>query len=215
MSFGTTVRWRWLHLEAKKLDPSRSHDFPHQWFAIDSLNHRRSNIILFGKTTELIALQNSLSRVSIYYSVRTQTSDQRAREKKCNISCSEQTRPKYLENYNNIVAFRQDLVQGSICFRFYVLTNDVEPESLEIFAGTHDKVNCHRTISNQNASLSVAIRCRLECFCSGTDWAVRLLTKSIYPRQAGPLGLASKLEWKANRLARKNMAKTSSDRYPA
>ena len=27
-SFGTSVRW--LHLEAKKLDPSRSHDFPHQ-----------------------------------------------------------------------------------------------------------------------------------------------------------------------------------------
>ena len=26
--FETTVRW--LHLEAKKLDPSRSHDFPHQ-----------------------------------------------------------------------------------------------------------------------------------------------------------------------------------------
>ena len=82
--FETTVRW--LHLEAKKLDPSRSHDFPHQWFAIDSLNHRRSNIILFGKTTELIALQNSLSRVSIYYhSVRTQTSDQRAKGKKCNV----------------------------------------------------------------------------------------------------------------------------------
>ena len=179
------MRRQWLHLEAKKLDPSRSHDFPHQWFAIDSLNHRRSNIILFGKTTELIALQNSLSRVSIYYSVRTQTSDQRAREKNVAFSCSEQTRPKYLENYNIIVAVCQDLVQGSIFFRFYVLTHDVELESLEIFARTHDKLNCYRTISNQNAPLSVAIRCRLECFCSGTDWAGRLLTKSIYPRQAG------------------------------
>ena len=115
--FETTVRW--LHLEAKKLDPSRSHDFPHQWFAIDSLNHRRSNIILFGKTTELIALQNSLSRVSIYYSVRIQTSDQRAKGKNVTFSCSEQTRPKYLENYNIIVAFCQDLVQGLICFLFY------------------------------------------------------------------------------------------------
>ena len=174
--------WRqWLHLEAKKLDPSRSHDFPHQWFAIDSLNHRRSNIILFGKTTELIALQNSLSRVSIYYSVRTQTSDQRAREKNVTFSCSEQTRPKYLENYNIIVAFCQDLVQGSICFRFWCLNKQCWTRNS--FATT--LLSCHRTIFNQNASLSVAIRCRLECFCSGTDWAGRLLTKSIYPRQAG------------------------------
>lgn len=53
-----------------------SHDFPHQWFAIDSLNHRRSNIILFGKM-KLIALQNSILS-------QTQTPNSRRRgEKKC------------------------------------------------------------------------------------------------------------------------------------
>ena len=197
---------RWLHLEAKKLDPSRSHDFPHQWFAIDSLNHRRSNIILFGKTTELIALQNSLSQVSIYYSVRTQ------KGKNVTFSCSTQTRPKYLSR--KLQHYCCVLSRSRPGFNlFSILCLNKRCWTRKSFATT--LLSCHRTIFNQNASLSVAIRCRLECFCSGTDWAGRLLTKSIYPRQAEPLGLASKLEWKANRLARKNMAKTSSDRYPA
>ena len=36
----------------------------------------------------------------------------------------------YLENYNIIVAFCQDLVQGSICFRVYAWINVVEPEKV-------------------------------------------------------------------------------------
>ena len=43
-------------------------------------------------------------------------SSKRCLGKNVTFSCSEQTRPKYLENYNIIVALCQDLVQGLICF---------------------------------------------------------------------------------------------------
>ena len=49
------------------------------------------------------------------------TQSEPKRGKNVTFSCSEQTRPKYVENYNIIVVFCQDLVQGSICFFNFML----------------------------------------------------------------------------------------------
>ena len=76
-----------------------SHDFPHQWFAIDSLNHRRSNIILFGKM-KLIALQNSILN---HIQTRSNLRDDWEHEK--SIRLHKNNRPKVLSSYQITFGF--------------------------------------------------------------------------------------------------------------